>query len=95
MRIDAIKNSYTPTFRQNNAVVAYPELSYRKSQINVYETDPFENGFSSIVKKFEKAYRLLFTPEIDKKSADIKNSIDLIVDGEKQDKSGAKLNAVA
>jgi len=44
---------------------------------------------------FEKAYRLLFTPEIDKKSSDIKNSIDLIIDGDKEGKSGEKLNAVA
>lgn len=95
MRIDAINTSYTPTFRQNNTVVAYPELSYRKSQINVYETDPFENGINSLVKKFEKAYRLLFTPEIDKRSSDIKDSIDTIFESDKEAKKGEKLNAVA
>ncbi len=92
MRIDAIKsNTYTPTFKNNDTIVPYPELSYRKSRINVYEADPFESGFKSFLGKFGKAYRLLFTPEVDRKAQEIRYDIDKIFDKTK----GNNLNAIA
>ena len=94
MRIEAIQSrAYTPTFKNNDTIVPYPELSYRKSRINVYEADPFESGLKSIFNKVGKAYRLLFTPEIDKQADEIRNNIDQIFDGQK--KEGNRLSTIA
>lgn len=91
MRIDAINtNAYTPTFKNNDTIVPYPEISYRKSRINVYEADPFESGLKSVFNKVSKAYRLLFTPEVNKQANEIRNNIDEIFS-----EKGKKLNAVA
>ena len=94
MRIEAIHtNAYTPTFKNNETIVPYPELSYRKSRINVYEADPFESGLKSVFSKVGKAYRLLFTPEIDKQADEIRTNIDKMFDEE--NKQGKKLSTVA
>ncbi len=92
MRINAINtNAYSPTFKQNDTIVPYPELSYRKSRINVYEADPFESGFKSVFNKVSKAYRLLFTPEVNKQANEIRHNIDQIF----SDKKGNKLSTIA
>ena len=94
MRINAIQtNTYSPTFKNNDTIVPYPELSYRKSRINVYEADPFESGLKSVFSKFGRAYRLLFTPEVDRQADKIRTNIDQIVDSSKQ--LGNNLNTVA
>ena len=95
MRIDAIQSrAYTPTFKNNESTVPYPELSYRKSRINVYESDPFESGLKSLLSKVGKAYRLLFIPEVDAHAKEIRKSVDMLFDDEKNN-AGNKFSTVA
>ena len=84
MKVNSVQyNRISPLFK-GESVVPYPELycRYQQSDLNASKADALSSDpLTALLNKFAKAFRLLFTPDVNKEAKNIQNGIDALFEG--------------